>query len=69
MKICGDNKLHMNPQLLEEGYPLPNVDDLLAKLAGGAVFSKLDFSHAYQELELNDQSQLFLTLNTPRGLF
>ncbi len=69
VRVCGDYKVHVNPQLMDDGYPLPNVEDLLTQLAGGAVFSKLDLSHAYQQLELDDESQVFLTLNTPRGLF
>ena len=33
-------------------YPLPKVDDLLATLAGGKHFTKLDLKQAYLQLEL-----------------
>ena len=37
-------------------YPLPNTEYLLATLAGGQVFSKIDLSHAYQQVELDEDS-------------
>ncbi|KAG1941992.1 retrotransposable element [Pimephales promelas] len=50
-------------------YPLPNVEDLFATLAGGKVFSKIDLSFAYQQLELDAESEQYLTINTHKGLF
>ena len=53
VRICEDFKVTINPNVEREHYPLPNVEDLFASLAGGKVFSKLDLSHAYQQLELD----------------
>jgi len=50
-------------------YPLPLVDDLSASLAGGQAFSKLDFAHAYQQLQLDKESRQYVTINTQKGLF
>ena len=47
----------MNPVLISNPYPLPNAEDLFATLAGGKLFSKLDLSNAYQQLELMEESQ------------
>ncbi|KAL7842144.1 hypothetical protein SRHO_G00238330 [Serrasalmus rhombeus] len=52
-----------------EEYPLPRVDDLFATLAGGKSFTKLDMSHGYQQLLLDDESKEFVTINTHKGLF
>ena len=49
-------------------YPIPNIDDLY-KLSGGKVYSKLDLSHAYLQLRLDDESQKLTTINTTKGLF
>ncbi len=51
IRICGDWKVSVN-QCIEvlETYPLHNTEDLFATLAGGTSFSKLDLSHAYQQL-------------------
>ena len=38
-------------------------------LAGGKIFTKLDLSHAYQQVELEEESHDFLTINNHKGLF
>lgn len=45
------------------------MDDLFATLAGGKVFSKIDLSFAYQQLELDAKTKLYLSINTHKGLF
>lgn len=54
----------MNKAAKTEIYPLALVEDLHAKLAGGVVFTKLDLSHAYQQLELSEESKPYVTINT-----
>ena len=41
----------------------------MARLAGGQKFSKLDLSHAYQQILLDKDSRKFITINTHLGLF
>ena len=50
-------------------YPIPRIEDLLAKLAGGKQFSKLDMSQAYQQLLLDESSRQYVVINTHKGLF
>ena len=50
-------------------YPLPNAEDLFATLSGGQMFSKIDLSHAYQQVEQEEDSQKCLTINTHKGLY
>ncbi len=69
IRICGDYKVTINQNLEEETYPLPNTEDLFAKLAGGSLFSKLDLAHAYQQLKLDQHSDKYLTINTHCGLY
>ena len=38
-------------------------------LGGGEKFTKLDLSHGYQQLLLDDDSKKYTTINTRRGLF
>ena len=66
--ICGDYQLTVNPALKREVYPLPRIEDLFASLSGGKVFSKLDLLHAYQQLQLEKESQKYCTINTQGAL-
>jgi hypothetical protein len=50
-------------------YPLPIIDDLFASLAGGKRFTKLDLSHAYQQIELDEDSRQYVAISTHKGLF
>ena len=50
-------------------YPIPKVEDLFAKLAGGKTFTKLDLSQAYQQLPLDKESKKYVVINTQKGLF
>lgn len=69
IRICGDYKVTVNTCVMKEHYPLPNAEDLFATLAGGKYFSKIDLSHAYQQLELEKESRSYLTINTQKGLY
>ncbi|XP_031432706.1 uncharacterized protein K02A2.6-like [Clupea harengus] len=69
IRICGDYKLTVNSASSLEQYPIPRVEDLFNTLARGTRFSKLDLSHAYQQIVMEDDSKKYLTINTHRGLF
>jgi ribosome-interacting GTPase 1 len=45
------------------------TDDLVGSLAGGQSFTKLDLAHAYQQIQLEDDSKKLTTINTHKGLF
>ena len=68
-RICGDFKQTVNPIARLDRYPITKVDDLFATLANGKVFSKIDLSHAYQQLPLTEESKKFAVINTHKGLF
>lgn len=69
IRICGDYKVTVNPQLVVEQYPLPRIEELFAKLHGGKEFSKIDLSMAYQQLVLDSESREYTTISTTKGLF
>ena len=69
IRICGDYKLTVNVAVKVDNYPIPNVDDLYSKLSGGVLYSKLDLSHAYQQVVLSEESQKLTTITTLKGLF
>ena len=67
VRICRDYKMTVNRACSADSYPLPRVDELLANLAGGQYFSKLDLSQAYLQLPLDEES--YVTVNTHKGLY
>ncbi|XP_044166850.1 uncharacterized protein K02A2.6-like [Acropora millepora] len=50
------------------GQVMPTIDDLVADLNGATVFSKLDLSSGYHQLELEPESRHITTFSTHVGL-
>ena len=67
VRICGDFKLTINQLAHVESYPLPRIDDLLASLGKGKLFSKLDLADAYLQLALEEESKKYVTISTHKG--
>ena len=57
IRICGTtNKLTVNQVLNVDKYPLPKRNELFGCLAGGKKLTKLNISHAYNQLMLDNNS-------------
>ncbi|KIH62547.1 reverse transcriptase [Ancylostoma duodenale] len=69
LRMCADFSTGLNKALESFDYPLPVPEDLFATLNGGAVFSQIDLSDAYLQIELSDESKKMVVRNTHRGLF
>ena len=69
IRLCGDYKLTVNPFLKIDQYPVPTAEDLFAMLAGGQSFTKLDLSHTYQQVLLDEDSRKYVTITTHKGLY
>lgn len=69
VRICGDFKITLNPQLQSQYFPLPRIEYLFSQLQGGSKFSKIDLSDAYQQLILTEESRKLVTITTHKGLF
>ena len=69
VRLCGDFKQTINPVLHIQQYPLPRIDDIFASLGGGQKFSKIALRQAYLQMEMEEESKKFLTINTHEGLF
>lgn len=67
IRICGDYKVTINKFLMDFKYPLPRIEEIFASLEGGELFTKLDLSNAYNQLMLDEKSQLLCTWSTQIG--
>lgn len=69
IRICADYKSTVNPYIKDYKFSLPLIEDLFAALNGGQLFTKLDMSNAYNQVELEEESQSLLAWSTQEGLF
>ena len=69
VRLCGDYKVTINPVIREDKFPLPRVEDIFAKMAGGKRVSKIDLKNAYLQMEVEETSKQYLTINTHKGRF
>ena len=64
VRLCGDYKVTVNPELQAEQYPLPCMEDIFENLAVGQKFLKIDLRQAYHQLEMEEDSKKYLIINT-----
>lgn len=67
-RLCLDLR-RVNEAVLREHHPMPSVDDYLAKLGRGQLWSKLDIKEAFLQIELDEDSRDATTFITRRGLY
>ncbi|XP_054731489.1 uncharacterized protein K02A2.6-like [Anastrepha obliqua] len=69
IRLCADFSTGLNDALETYQYPLPLPEDIFAKLNNATVFSHIDLSDAFLQVEVDDSSKELLTINTHMGLF
>ena len=60
VRICVDLK-PLNESVLREVHPIPKVDEILGKLSGATIFSKLDANSGFWQIPLSEDSRLLTT--------
>lgn len=68
IRICVD-LTSLNRAVKREIFPMKTVNENLAKLANGKLFSKLDANSGFWQIPLHDDSKLLTTFITPFGRF
>ncbi|XP_041771477.1 uncharacterized protein K02A2.6-like [Anopheles merus] len=69
IRLCGDYSTGLNDALQQHEYPLPLPEDIFARLSQCKIFSKIDLSDAFLQVEIDPAYRSLLTINTHRGLF
>jgi len=68
LRVCID-PVHLNQALKRSHYPLPVIEDVLPDLADVKFFSKADLKDGFLHVELDDESTLLTTFQTPWGRY
>ena len=68
VRICVDMR-KANQAIQRVKHLIPTVDDVNLQLTGAKIFSKLDLSQAYHQLQLHEESRYITTFSTHLGLF
>ena len=68
LQVCANFSTGLNDALESHHHPLHTADEIESKLAGNKFFSHIDLSNAYFQIEVDDDSENTLTINTHRGL-
>ena len=59
----------LNPVLQDVMYPLPKTEGVFTRLGGGQHFTKIDLIQAYLQMEVEEESKKYLTVNTQTGFY
>jgi len=68
VRVCCDMRL-VNKAILRERHVTPTMEDIIHDLNGAKWFSKLDLSHAFNQLELTPESRYITCFSTHVGIF
>lgn len=69
LRICADFSTDLNNSLQQNRHPLLHCNEIFTKLSNCRYFSQIDLSDAFLQVEIDEDSKNFLTINTHRGLF
>ncbi|XP_061190307.1 uncharacterized protein K02A2.6-like [Saccostrea echinata] len=68
LRICIDPK-DLNKALKRSYYPLPTIEEVLQQLTKAKVFSILDAKNGFWHVQMDHESSLLTTFNTPFGRY
>ena len=58
-----------NKAVQRERFPIPNVEDTLYQMNGATVFSKLDLTQSFHQIELEESYRYITTFVCHKGLY
>ena len=64
LRLCVDLKVHINGKVMDEDYPIPDMETIFHNLHGASYFGKIDLSDAYYQIELDEDAKEICTINT-----
>uniref|UniRef100_A0A3B1JBI6 Gypsy retrotransposon integrase-like protein 1 n=1 Tax=Astyanax mexicanus TaxID=7994 RepID=A0A3B1JBI6_ASTMX len=68
LRICVDYRW-LNSRTVKDAHPLPHQADCLAALGGNAIFSAMDLTSGFYNIEMAEEDKKFTAFTTPMGLY
>ena len=59
----------INQHVYVDPHPRPRFEDIIAKLSGSKLFSVIDLTDAYLQMEVHPLSRKFMVVATRKGFF
>ena len=69
LKLYVDLKVHTDGKVMDEDYPIPDMETIFRNLQAASYFGKIDLSDAYYQIELDEEAKDICTINTSQRLF
>ena len=69
LRLCVELKVHIKGKVMDEDYPIPDMETIFHNLHGASYFGKIDLSDAYYQIELDEEAKDISTINKSQGLF
>ena len=67
--LCVALKVRINGKVMDEVYPIPDMETIFHNLHYASYFGKIDLSDAYYHHELDKEAKDICTIDTSQGLF
>ena len=69
LRLYVDFKVHINGKVMDEDYPIPDMETIFHNLHGASYVGRIDLLDAYYQIQLDGEANDICTINTSQGLF